>query len=181
MSTVRERTSIGVFLMAGLVGVALTLPAAADSKYKACSRLTVAEIGAALNASVSKTRDYDIDVPSGPYKGATISSCTWVVGPSFVNLIIMPAPQTPEQRAEGLKGIRRQDDVLRQQGWTVVPAHIPGADCNTFRPPASQSRSGSSASCAMVSNGMAFWLGVKGPLPVQQVKTLADKVAARLP
>ena len=103
------------------------------------------------------------------------------MGQSFVNLNIMPAAQTPKQRAEGLKSLRRQDEVLRQRGWTVEPAHFPGAECNTFKPPAGHSNPTPSASCAMVAKGMQFWLGVKGSLTVQQVKALADKVAAHLP
>ncbi len=95
MSTVRERTSIGVFLMAGLAGAIFTSAAAADTKYKACSRLTAGEITATLNAPVSGTRDYDFDIQSGAYKGTTVSSCTWIAGRSFVNLNIMPAAQTP--------------------------------------------------------------------------------------
>ncbi len=180
MSTMRHRASIAAFLTAGLVGAVFTSAAAADTKYKACSRLTAAEIGAALNGPVTKTQDADIDVPSGPYKGVTVSSCTWVVGRSYVHLTIMPAPRTPEQRAEGLKGLQRADETLRNMGWTMEPANLPGADCYTLKPPAGQSTSRPSASCAMVSKGMAFWLGVK-VLPVQQVKALADRVAARLP
>jgi hypothetical protein len=177
----RHHASVAALLTVGLAAAAFASAAAADTKYKACSRLTDVELSAALNAPVSKTRDYDIDIPSGPYKGAIVSSCTWVVGRSFVNLNIMPAARTPDQRAEGLKGIRRQDDVLRQQGYTVVPANIAGAECNTFTPPATSRNPTPSASCAMVSKGMQFWLGVKGPLTVQQVKALADRVAARLP
>ena len=94
---------------------------------------------------------------------------------------LSPAPQTLAQRAEGLKGVRRQEDVLRQQGYTVVPARIPGADCNTSTPPATQRNPTPSASCAIVNKGIQFWLGVEGSLSVQQVKALADKVAARLP
>ena len=39
------------------------------------------------------------------------------------------------------------------------------------------------ASCIMQSKGLAFWLGVGGAtsLTPQQVKALADKIAARLP
>ena len=182
MSTLWRRPLSAVLLMAGLAGATFTSAVAADTKYKACSRLTAGEITAAVNAPVSGTRDYDFDIQSGAYKGTTVSSCTWIAGRSFVNLNIMPAAQTPAQRAEGLAGVRRQDDILRKQGYTVVPAHIAGADCNTFKPPASSSNPTPSASCAIVNKGMQFWLGIKGAsATVQQAKALSDKVAARLP
>ena len=180
MLMIRHRTSIAACLMVGLAGTIFTSAAAADTKYKACSRLTPAELGAALKPPVSKVQDTDTVVDSGPYKGATVSSCTWRSGLNFVVLRIWPAPTTPEQRSVGMKALQ-QDETLRQMGYTVVPANLPGAECYTLKPPATMSTSKSNAACTVVTKSVAFWLSVKGALSVQQVKTLADKVAARLP
>jgi hypothetical protein len=180
MAILRCRAFVAAFLTAGLGGAILVSAAAADTKYSACSRLTAAELGAALKPPVSKVQDGDTVVDSGPYKGATVSSCTWRSGLNLVLLRIWPAPTTPEQRSVGMKDLQ-QDETLRQAGYTVVPANLPGAECYTLKPPANLGTSRSNAACTEVTKGIAFWLSVKGPLSVQQVKTLADKVAARLP
>jgi hypothetical protein len=164
--------------MAALVGTLFVAAAAADTKYKACSRLTSAELGTALKPPISKMQDTDTVVDSGPYKGATVSSCSWRSGLKLVALRIWPAPTTPEQRNVGMKALQ-QDDTLRQAGYTIVPANLPGAECYTLKPPAYLSTTTTTAACTVVTKGIAFWL--KGPVSVQQVKILSDKVAARLP
>ena len=169
---------VAACLMMALAGTLFAAPAAADTKYKACSRLTPADLGTVLTPPVSKVQDGDTVVDSGAYKGATVSSCTWRSGLKVVALRIWPAPTTPEQRNVGMKALQ-QDETLRQAGYTVVPANLPGAECYTLKPPAYLSASSSTAACTVVTKGIAFWL--KGPVSVQQVKTLSDKVAARLP
>ena len=176
----RHPNATPVFLMAVIVGTLLSSAAVADTKYKACSRLTGAELGAALKPPVSKVQDTDTVVVSGPYKGATVSSCTWRSGLNLVILRIWPAPTTPQQRDVGMKALQ-QDQDLRQMGYTVVPANLPGAECYTLKPPASLSVLKPHAACTVVTKGVAFWLSVTAPLSVGQVKALADNVAARLP
>jgi hypothetical protein len=157
--------------------------AEAASKYNACGLLTAAELKAAVNASVDKADDRDIVIPSGPYKGETMSGCSWVMGSTYADLSVIRGPQTAEQRAAGLSGMRRIETGLVKKGWSVEPAKIPGADCNAYKPPATESSMRPFASCIMQSKGLAFWLGVGGAtsLTPQQVKALADKIAARLP
>jgi hypothetical protein len=156
--------------------------AQAASKYNACGLLTAAELQAAVHAGVDKSDDKDVILQAGPYKGETMSSCTWAMGASYVSLNVIRAPQTAEQKAAGLSGLRRVEAGLVQKGWTVQPGGIPGADCNSYKPPAG-STAQPFASCIMQSKGLAFWIGAGGAtiLTPPQVKSLGDKIAGRLP
>jgi hypothetical protein len=171
-----------IVVIAGLL-CALPSPGVAESKYNACGLLTAAELKAALSASVDRSSDRDVVIPSGPYKGETMSTCSWALGAVFVGLNVIRVPQTAEQRAAGLSGLRTIDAGLAKKGWTVEPAKLPGAECNAYKPPATEEGARPFASCVMQSKGLGFWLGVGGAtsLSPQQVKALADKVAARLP
>ena len=177
------RVCMVILLAAALLPLGLLHRADAASKYNACGLLTAAELKAAVNASLDKADDRDIVIPSGPYKGETMSSCTWAMGSTFASLNVIRGPQTAEQRAAGLSGMRTVEAGLAKKGWSVEPAKIPGADCNAYKPPASEESARPFASCIMRSKGLAFWLGVGGAtsLTPQQVKGLADRIAARLP
>lgn len=176
------RSRVLVLLMTVLVAASLAPWADAQSKYNACSLLAAAELGTALKANAVNSRDSDMIIPEGPYKGETMSGCTWAAGSAYVILYIIRAPRTTEERATGLADLRRAEDTLRKQGWVIEPANIPGAECHSYKPPAGQSNLPSGgAACIMVSKGLAFSLGVTGSVTPQQVKALADKVAARLP
>src|SRR5262245_5252391 len=157
--------------------------AAAGSKYNACGLLAAAELKATVNASLDRMEDWDIVIPSGPSKGETMSTCTWVLGGTFVSLNVIHAPQTAEQKAAGLNGLRTIEAELVNKGWTVEPGRLAGADCNAYKPPPSEGSAGPFTSCMMQAKGLGFWLGVHGAssLSSQQVKALADRVAARLP
>lgn len=160
---------------------AIALPGGAATKYKPCSLLTAAELEAVLGAKVGVTAEKDTTIPEGTFKGDTMSTCNWAVGSTYVTLNVIRGPRTPQEQAAGLAGLRATEDKLKKQGWTVEPANIPGAECVSIKPPASESSALPGASCVMVSKGLAFWLGVNGSVTVQQVKGLADMVAARLP
>ncbi len=104
------------------------------------------------------------------------------MGSIFVTLNVIRGPRTPQERAASLAYLRSIDEELKKQGWTVVPANIASAACSTYKPPASESDALPGAGCAMESKGLAYRLGVIGSsVTVQQVKTLGDKMAARLP
>ena len=171
------------FLTTVLLAHGLPPWAGAASKYNACGLLTAADLKAVLNVSVDKTQEADIVIPSGPYKEEVMSSCTWAMGSTYATVNVIRGPQTPEQRAAGLSGLRRLEAGLVQKGWTVEPGKTTGADCSAYKPPASEGNARPFASCVMQRKALAFWLGVGGAvsLPPQQVKTLADQAAARLP
>lgn len=158
------------------------LPVDAASKYRPCSLLTAAELEGALRVKLSSSNEGDIIIPEGPFKGETMSSCTWVMGSTYVALAVMRGPRTPEQRAAGPAILRQAEEKLKKQGWTVESANIPGAACSTYKPPVGASGLASFAACYMESKGFGFSLTINGSsVTPQQVKALADKAAARLP
>ena len=160
------------------------LPVGAASKYKACSLLTAAELGAALGAKVDRSVERDIVIDEGPYKGETMSSCDWVIGgATHVSLSVIRQVLSGEQRAAGLAKLRQALEDLKKQGWTVESANIAGAACSTARPPASESSALPLVGCFMESKGFAFsvYVVTRATVTPQQVKALADKAAARLP
>jgi hypothetical protein len=170
-------------LMTALLACGLPPWVEAASKYNACGLLTAADLKVVANMNVDKTQEADVVIPSGPYKGETMSSCTWAMGSTYATVNVIRGPQTPEQRAGGLSGLRRIEAGLVQKGWTVEPGKTPGADCSAYKPPASEGNARPFASCVMQSKRLGFWLGVGGAMSLtpQQVKALADKIAARLP
>jgi hypothetical protein len=174
----------GSLWMMVAIAVLSALPSrgVAESKYNACGLVTATELKAVLNASVERSSDRDVVIPSGPYKGETMSSCSWALGSVFVGLNVIRVAQTAEQRAAGLSGLRTIDARLVKKGWTVEPAKLPGAECNAYKPPAGEEGARPFASCVMQGKGLGFWIGVGGAATVtpDQVKALADKVAARL-
>jgi len=157
-----------------------SLPAQAASKYKACSLLTAAELEAVVRAKVTSSDDTDVPVTEGPYKGETVSVCTWIIGSAYAQLIIIRGPRTPEQRAAGMAMLREADETLKKQGWTIEDVNVGGTACAAYRPPANVSAP-TGAGCAMESKGFAFSLTIVGSsVTPRQVKPLADKAAARL-
>ena len=151
----------------------------AATKYQPCALLTAAELETALRGKVDRSVERDTTIPDGPFKGEIMSTCEWVLGSNTVTLNVIRGPKNSQEHAAGLAMLRATEAKLKQQGWTIEPANIPGADCTSFKPPAGESAV-PGAQCFMVSKGRAFGLGVNGSVAVQQVKALADKVAARL-
>jgi len=178
-----KRTHIAVLFTTVLIATAVLLTADAATKYQPCSLLTAADLEAALRAKVDRFADRDMTIPAGPYKGDIMSTCDWVVGSTYVTLNVIRGPKNPQEQAAGLAGFRAKEEGLKGKGWAVEPGNIPGADCVSVKPPASEPTALPGASCVMVSKGLAFWLGVNGKssVTVQEVKALADRVAARLP
>ncbi len=175
------RLNVMVFA-AVLVAMALSPRADAATKYKPCSLLTAADLETALRGKVGRFADRDITIPEGPSKGEVMSTCDWEVGGFYVSLNIIRGPRNPQEQAAGLAMFRALEEGLKKKGWTVERGNIPGAECFSGKPPASEPTALPGAWCAMVSKGLAFSLGINGkaPLTVQEVKALADKVAARL-
>lgn len=156
--------------------------AGAAAKYRPCSLLSPTELEMTLGGKVDQSNEADVTIPDGPFKGEIMSTCNWTVGSRFVTLNVIRGPRNSQEQAAGVASLRATQDKLKQQGWTVEPANLPGADCVSTKPPASEPSALPGSSCAMVSKtkGLALWLGVNGPVTVQQVKVLADKVASRL-
>lgn len=132
----------------------------AATKYRPCSLLTDAELETVLHGKVVRSAERDKSIPEGPFKGDIMSTCDWLVGFGSVTLNVIRGPKNPQEQAAGLAGLRATEETLKQKGWTVDPGNVPGADCVSIKPPASESAALPGASCVMVSKGLAFWLGV---------------------
>lgn len=176
------RSQIVALVALILFAASLSIPVDAATKYNPCSLLTAAELETALHGKVDRSAERDNTIADGPFKGDIMSTCNWVVGSNFVTLNVIRGPKNAQEQAAGVASLRATEAKLKQQGWTVEPGNISGADCVSLKPPASDPTALPSSSCAMVSKALAFWLGVNGKESptVQQVKALADKVAARL-
>jgi len=156
------------------------LPTQAASTYHACSLLTSAELEGLLRQKVTKSGDSDVTVSDGPYKGETVSSCNWTLGPASVALSVMRGPRTPEQRAAGLAAFRRIEEILKKQGWTIDQVNVGGMSCSTYNPPTGAQGLPRGAACVTEAKGFALMVSVSGGTP-QLVKGLVDKAAGRLP
>ena len=179
-----KRSLLVVFPLVLVLAGASQMPAVAASKDKAWSLLTGAELEAALHAKVTRTAERDTVINTGPYKGETMSGCDWVVGEStYVNLLVMRQILSGAERAAGLATFQKAYEDLKKAGWTVEQVNLARISCSTARPPASESSALPSVGCFGESKGFAFGVGVttRATVTPQQVKTLVDKVVARLP
>lgn len=178
-----SRRPAGMMVLLLFIGTPVLMPQpVAASKYNVCALLTTPELEAALQAKVTKSQDADVVIDKGAYKGETMSTCTWALGTAYVNLNVIRAARTPEERDAGLARLRGVEDVLVKRGWVINRTKIDNAACATYKPPVGESTL-PGASCMMESKGLAFALGVMGSVRItaQQVAALAGKVAARLP
>ncbi|MDQ7843685.1 MAG: hypothetical protein QN141_12310 [Armatimonadota bacterium] len=155
----------------------------AASTYRACSLLTTAEVEAALRGRVTGSNERDAVVSTGPYRGETISGCTWIVGSAYLSVsVVRRKPAGEPEQAAAVRTLRRALDDLRRKRWTIAPADVAGAECHVAQPPARDRRVGPVVACFMERRGFAFGLyAVRTRLAAEQVKALGDLVAGRLP
>ena len=176
------RRQVAVMLLVIVPAAGCFAPTAvAAAKYKPCTLLSITDFEITLGGKVEQSNEGDVTIPDGPFKGEIMSTCNWTVGSRFVTLNVIRGPRTSQERAAGVASLRAIQEKLKQQGWTVERADIPGADCVSTKPPATEPSALPGSSCAKVSNkGLAVWLSVNGSVTVQQVKALTDRAAARL-
>lgn len=164
-----------LWLLALLPTVALAKPPAG------CSLLTAAEIGGATGMKVGSPHETSMATKSGQMNG-----CMWQLGDKgMVNVSVLPAVGTKEDRDKGLAGLRQTYETLKSRGWTITEKKIGDALCNTAIPPKSEAdQSPAMAGCFSVAKGFVYSVGVMGPhlaTPAEKVKGLADDIVKRLP
>lgn len=160
--------------------------AEAQSKYKACSLLTAPELEMLMRHKVDRFNEADQTVNDGPWKGETMSTCTWFLGRTEAQLSVIRAPRSPEERVIGMARLREAEESLKRQGWTTETVTVAGAECKIATPPASSNVPGRLSACLAEAKGLALLLIVGKPaapvdVTAQQVKALADKAVSRLP
>lgn len=183
-----KRIAFPILALIMLLAWPAAFPAHAASKYKACSLLTAAELEAVVRIKVAAPESVDVPVTEGPFKGETVSICSWGMGSTagaagYIMLSVMRAPKNAHERAAGLAMLREADEQLKKQGWTIKSVTIGGVECATYQPPAGGNLP-AGAGCAVEAKGVAFSLSIVGATAAvtpQQVKALADRAVARLP
>ena len=151
-----------------------------------CPLLTAAEISAATGMKVGQPHETSMAAPGPGKTKVPMSGCMWRLGEQgMVNVSVMRAAGSKEDRDKGLAGLRQTYDVLKAQGWTVTETRIGDALCNTATPPKAEAdQTPAMAGCFAMAKGFVYSVGLMGPhfkLPAEKVKPLADDVAKRLP
>lgn len=148
-----------------------------------CPLLTAAEINSATGMKVGESHETDMNLPKGQ---GQMTGCMWTVGKGgMVNVAVMRAAASKEEREKGLAGLRQVYEGLRAKGWTVTEGKIGEMLCDTATPPAAESdHSPAMTGCIAGAKGFALSVGVMGPhfkVAPEKVKALADNVVKRLP
>ena len=70
-----------------------------------------------------------------------MTGCMWRLGEKgMVNLAVMPATGTKQQRDAGMAKLRQTYDVLKARGWSVTETKVGEAFCNSATPPKAADR-----------------------------------------
>jgi len=167
-----------VLLIALIPAVAL-----AQKPPAGCPLLTAAEINAATGMKAGEPQETDMQLPKGQ---GQMTGCMWPLGKQgMVNVSVMRAAGSKEDREKGLAGLRQVYAALKSKGWTVTEGKIGDALCSTGTPPAAASdHSPAMAGCFAVGKGFVYSVGVVGPhfkTQPEKVKALVDDVGKRLP
>jgi hypothetical protein len=144
---------------------------------ESCALLTAAEIGAAVGGAAGQPHDTDMG-------GQASRSCMW--GPTanqgMVTYSVFRAAQGPE-RERGLAKLHQVTETLKARGWKEEKQAFGSATCSTLTPPASEENAPATTGCLAEARGMAIavsYMGKKG-VPVENIKTLLDRIVSRLP
>jgi hypothetical protein len=171
------------FLLVALIpAVAL-----AQKPPSGCPLLTAAEISAITGMKAGEPHETDMDVPGGAGEAKVpMTGCMWPLGDKgMVNLSIMRASGSKEERDKGLAGLRQTYDLLKSKGWSVTETKLGDMLCIAGAPPKTGSDSlPAMTGCFAVRKGFVYSVGVAGPhfkVPPETVKALADNVVKRLP
>ena len=164
--------------------LALVPTIALAQKPSGCSLLTAAEINAATGMKVVGN-GHPIDMAAGK-RGQRMTGCMWRVGADgMVNLSMMPAAGTKQERDADLATLRQTFDMLKAQGFTTSEAKIGEMICSTANPPTAKAGDTPGVvGCFTLTKGVVYSVGFMQPhakLPMEKVKALADNVAKRLP
>ena len=148
-----------------------------------CPLLTASEISAATGMKVGESHEVDMQLPKGQ---GEMTGCMWKLGEhGMVNISVLPASPSKEERERGLAKLRQVYSGLRAKGWTVTESKFGDTLCNRATPPAAESgQSPAMTGCFAMSKGFVYSVGIMGPhltTPAEKAKALTDRIAKRLP
>lgn len=176
------------WLLLSLLAVPLAgRSAAAEGGYKPCSILTPAEVEASLGVKPSAPNEAD-----APYKKGNVhdhdgvlSSCSWTAPERTLLLAVSSAAVTPEGKAKGKKAKKDSEAALEKQGIQVERKAWGTLECTFIRPPKGKPIP-HGTTCSGEKGKSVYFLSVSSkpdqtPIPMEKLKALAEKAAARLP
>jgi hypothetical protein len=150
----------------------------------ACQLLTGAEVSSALGARSAPSQENNFAIPDGPSRGQRIAMCAWRLGPEdMVRVSVAPALQGT-QRAQGLAAINQSFEQMKADGWKEDAKDFGDVHCSTMMPPANERDAPQMTGCMGEVRGKAISLSSMSATkqaPIDSVKELFDKAAARLP
>jgi hypothetical protein len=166
-----------------LLGAGAHPAGGADSKMRACSLLTAAEIAATVGGTPEQPQESDLVVPDGPSKGDTMGMCSWRTGEQNTVSVAVIRAATGASRQAGLAKMAQVFDTLKAQGWTEERKDFANGRCVLMTPPAASKGMPVSTGCFAEAKGMGLSVGHNGATRVSldRVRTLLDKAIARLP
>lgn len=173
--------------LGALLGALILIPSsgfAAPAQMHACALLTAGEIAGAVGGPAGRSQEQNITIPEGPSKGETMGGCMWRLGAQDMLSVSVVRALQGAQREAALAGLDQANDALRTQGWSEDKKMIGDARCSMMTPPRGQRDVPLMTGCMAEAKGMALSVGFMSPtkkVPVEQLKTLLDKAAARLP
>ncbi|HZS12170.1 MAG TPA: hypothetical protein VFA38_07955, partial [Nitrospirales bacterium] len=143
--------------------------------------LTAAEVGDALGMPARQTKETDVEVSSGPYKGERMGGCMWGVGDDgMASLNMIRAGKSGRDAVNAM--LDKSAGALKAQGWTEERKEFSNAVCSFATPPSGEASLPISTGCIGAANGMAVSIGTMGrkPVPIEKVKPLLDKALSRV-
>jgi hypothetical protein len=170
-----------------VAGAACAPTAFAQSKYRPCSMVSAAEAEALTGQKIAKTSESDI-----PYaKDANhdhadvISICSRTVSATQgLTLTVTSTPVTPEGKARGEAKAKDAEEKLKKQGAKVEAKDFGAIKCSTIILQGVMAAF-SGTNCGAIKGGQFFSVmvtaGPNGPVSIDQMHALAEKILSRLP
>ena len=179
--------------LSALVGILIAMPLSASfaqprpqagPQTHACQLLTGAEVGSAIGVQPGPSQENNVVIPEGPSRGQTIAMCAWRLGPmDMVRVSIAPVLQGA-QRAQGLAGLSQSFDAMKADGWKEEAKSFGDIRCSVMTPPANERDAPLMTGCMGEAKGKAVSISsisATKQVPIDPIKDLFDKAAARLP
>ncbi len=168
------RQNVARWLAARIPLAALILACAVPSaaQDKACSLATPAEIQSATGVSVPALKPQAMP-------GGTADICMGQAGAYRIMLRLAKRQDASgDKEAKGLA-------MAKQMGAQVDVKKFGDITCSTFIPPASMAQAGYNTTCSVIRNGQVGAIEMTAPsqkdmVPIEKLKPLTDKMAARL-
>ena len=172
-------------LLAGSLILALASPAPtapSAPRSAACSLLTASDIQAATGAAPDgDPHPAEMSLPSNK---EPMRMCTWVVRAHKGQVVVSSTRLAPGENVMAYAKNNAGIDALRARKWKEESKDFGNAWCAVMTPPPGTKEPLMMASCTAGPKGRALSVVFTSPtrkLTIDQIKSLMDKAAARLP